>query len=64
MPTGTVPRHGCKDCRFFFPTGNDGTYGVCRRRAPYPVVTEAVASILAVWPWVNVDDWCGEFEAP
>lgn len=55
----------CEECRFFTDVADPGEarMGVRRRRAPYPAVTEAISPIVAVWPWVNLDDGCGEFEA-
>ena len=63
----------CVNCRFVGPSVSP--LYVCRRRAPVPRYEVMwcdhngprdgdrwLASALAVWPRVNPDDWCGEFE--
>jgi hypothetical protein len=52
----------CKLCRFFMLL--EGDVGECRRRAPVPraLPREPVGPLIAEWPIVCYDDWCGEFE--
>jgi len=55
----------CCDCLFYEP--EDAYSGTCRRYAPRPsnlelAEDEAVPLPTAVWPFVQSDDWCGEFE--
>ena len=46
----------CEDCRFAeWPIG-EGTVAECRRRAPM------VPGTAPMWPKVDLDDWCGEWE--
>lgn len=48
----------CANCRFF---DGDNHANLCRR---YPPTTDPKRdSILAVWPKVELDDWCGEHKA-
>lgn len=43
----------CKNCRFF-----NGGFETCCRMPPV-----ARDYGLGVWPQVNIEDWCGEFQA-
>jgi hypothetical protein len=48
----------CGDCEFF--ARFDDEAGECRRRAPSPTVYQQDS--FARWPFVNTDDWCGDFK--
>lgn len=47
----------CETCRFYDADRGLSFSGKCRRNAP--LVTTAIS----VWPRVDNDDWCGEYEA-
>ena len=57
----------CSTCRFFEPGDPDGE---CRRHAPrvqfernYNIPKKQwLRSAYAIWPLVDLDDWCGEFD--
>jgi hypothetical protein len=54
----------CLRCDFFEP--QDDLVGECRRRAPRPVAASGLDfndpdAMMALWPVVSQDDWCGEF---
>lgn len=49
----------CRDCRFWWPGGDE--WGKCRRRAPRMVV-DSDNSIEPDWVWTNATDGCGEFQ--
>jgi hypothetical protein len=57
----------CANCRFYEPWGDDEPSGQCNRYAPKPVVqprpTTSPSEIIAIWPTVDAEDRCGEFEA-
>lgn len=62
----------CGNCKYFDRIGGDGREdedGFCRRFAPRPktaprdAMTDSAYDVVAWWPSVMVDDWCGEFEA-
>jgi len=49
----------CATCMWFYVKGLE-----CRRHAP-PALTvplDSRAAYLSVWPSVDADDWCGEYE--
>lgn len=58
----------CSNCRFFEESVED--WGRCRRYAPRPVVTSdddgspvmGTSNMVATWPYVEVDDSCGEWD--
>lgn len=57
----------CRECRYFQHDRDPGTgaRGWCKRRAPLPHYVDGddfVREVLALWPIVDSDDWCGEFE--
>jgi hypothetical protein len=70
----TAVKHECKSCRWWNKarraTWNDcgpsGGYLVehaqCRRYAPGRVTNKNDAVPDRVWPHVNANDWCGDFE--
>jgi hypothetical protein len=43
----------CLNCRFY-----DHELGLCRKRSPY----RDIETGLAIWPGVELDDWCGDFK--
>jgi len=54
----------CMRCDFFEP--QDDLVGECRRMAPRPVAASGLDfndpdAMMALWPVVSQDDWCGEF---
>jgi hypothetical protein len=52
----------CLQCRFYF--GEVVGDGTCRRYAPRAELNEVnrKVDLQAAWPFVESDDWCGEFE--
>ena len=51
------PRGACVICKFFNrPEPNEMIYGECRRNAPISADTYG----RALWPVVEIDDWCGQ----
>ncbi|MFC1745019.1 hypothetical protein ACFL35_13585 [Candidatus Riflebacteria bacterium] len=48
----------CENCIFF--EEREGGKGICRR---YPPCPKPEGGITAFWPVIELDDWCGEFEA-
>lgn len=65
-----MPRNErCETCRFRGPLYRPADWGVaqmdgvtfsCRRNAPF-VTGGLHAPTMRVWPWVRLDDWCGEY---
>lgn len=56
-------KDSCEMCKFFEP--NEPSDGECRRHAPAVVtqdINDKISRRLAVWPVVEIVDWCGEFE--
>ena len=53
------PRIKCSNCRFF-----DSSNRLCRYHAPAMPSDDADrrATLRAMWPTVDADDWCGRFE--
>lgn len=56
-------RNQCSECKFFEPKVG---LGQCRKYSPMPILyddsrNDAPEHVI-VWPSVNEDDWCGEFE--
>ena len=57
----------CSSCKFFTPEVGRTVIntGCCRRSAPEAVTRGEEFErrcIIAIWPQVSVDDWCGEWE--
>ena len=54
----------CFDCRFFVKSGDavHAGLGYCQRYAPRPKLYKDWNDLRAVWPLVNRDDCCGEWE--
>lgn len=52
----------CEACRFAAPWG--GTTRICRRRAPAAQAPGQMGNLhpTALWPTVNVNHWCGDWE--
>ena len=53
----------CASCRFWLRFSSDDS-GMCRRRAPSPVILPGfeLSSAESTWPQTCDDDWCGEWE--
>lgn len=59
----------CTSCRFAkeeFSHPGGKSYS-CRRHAPHPPLNGEIdvhmpGCMMVCWPFVNSDDWCGEFE--
>ena len=49
----------CSGCASYHPKGLRS--GECRKRTP--TAQPNIAGVSRVWPGVNADDWCGQFEA-
>lgn len=51
----------CESCRFYY---SDQHSSECRRYAPRCLIVTATIEHdpLAMWPAVEPDDWCGEYE--
>ena len=53
----------CSKCRFYLPEVDD--VGLCARYAPRPFTArrpvDSFDYVDALWPFVNSNDWCGEF---
>ena len=61
QPDDPEPEHKCRNCQFLIRRDRDDPSGDCHRRSP--LVTGGMMSCVeTVWPSVNLDDWCGEFE--
>lgn len=56
----------CRKCRFY--RAESDVHGWCLRYAPRPIVVRVPGYETeygdALWPFVNPDDWCGEFSEP
>ena len=54
----------CLDCRFFVKSGDavHGGLGYCQRYAPRPKLLPEWNDLRVVWPLVDRDDSCGEWE--
>lgn len=72
----TLDGDRCWKCKFFDPSEpvsatktTVGDFSVvhyeldgrCRRNAPFPIVDDETEIGRAIWPWVDGEDWCGEF---
>lgn len=57
-------KNTCHECRWW--DSFDNTNGLCKRRAPQPLVSPAdlQESPGAFWPETMSGDFCGEFQAP
>ena len=61
-----LPHENCSNCDFCF-TPHPDSWSECRRHAPRPGESDLVGianipSIKAVFPIVQLDHWCGEFQ--
>lgn len=54
----------CRDCRFY--VVDSSSNGWCHRCAPRPRQEESRyfvdGEIRAIWPYVSIEDFCGDFE--
>lgn len=55
------PEHKCSNCKYWVRVDCDDPTGNCHRRAPL-VTGGMMSSVETVWPSVNKDNWCGDFE--
>ncbi len=61
----TTNSESCERCRYYINPSNREPLGECHRRAPAPWVIEkgTYRPQVAVWPQVDANAWCGEFQA-
>lgn len=53
----------CANCKFFDDRATTGkNWGMCRRYAPKPSSQNREKSRFMDFPYVHVDEFCGEFE--
>lgn len=60
-PRRDNPVRKCETCTFFVHYGSD--VGSCHRNAPLPTVDyqQGGGLLMAYWPDVDIDDFCGEW---
>jgi len=55
----------CEGCRFFNVFSEE--FGSCHRNAPFPFIQpfedKEIYPNVVIWPFVNKDNWCGEWRA-
>lgn len=57
-----MKNESCKNCKFFRLTNKDEGIGDCRR-FPHQLLSLGMDGVEVSWqPWVQLDDWCGEFK--
>ncbi len=56
----------CENCKYFVRRNADEKTGECHRHAPHPSPLKMVGASgivqATLWPEVNIDSCCGEFE--
>lgn len=52
----------CAGCLYWAPDSGEPMIGLCRRRAPLPMVLDK--DPVPCWPTTGYYDWCGEWAPP
>ena len=62
-PRHEKPDRKCATCEFFVHAGPGSDVGSCHRNAPLPTVDyqQGGGLLMAYWPDVALDDFCGEW---